>query len=271
MRTRREIVLSPSILSADWTRLREQIELAERGADWLHLDVMDGQFVPNLTFGPLIVDAVRKMTRLPLDVHLMIHDPISYVKTFRDAGADWISVHAEARGVCGPGWPAPVRSTGENAKADDSSGATGEGSGGLRGGPHPISLERLRRSLHAIRETGARVGLALRPDTPVIEIEPVLDEIDLLVVMSVYPGFSGQTFREEVLASVRDAVAWREERDAGFRIEMDGGIARATIERAAAAGADVFVAGHGVYREPDPLGAMATLKELAAGALAAGR
>jgi ribulose-phosphate 3-epimerase len=265
------IILSPSILSADWTRLREQIALAEEGADWLHLDVMDGQFVPNLTFGPLIVAAIRKMTRMPLDVHLMIHDPVSYAQTFRDAGADWISVHAEARGVCGPGWNAPVRSHGENAKASDGA-ATEEVSARIaREAPHPISLERLRRSLRAVRATGAHAGLALRPDTPVGEVEPVLDEIDLLIVMSVYPGFSGQPFRDEVLDSVRAASAWREERGRELHIEMDGGIARATIERAAAAGADVFVAGHGVYREPEPLRAMAVLKELAAGAISADR
>lgn len=258
------VLLSPSILSADWTRLREQIELAEQGADWLHLDVMDGQFVPNLTFGPLIVRAIRRMTRLPLDVHLMIQDPGSYASAFRDAGADWLSVHVEARGVAGPGWPAPARSHGEGARDE------GEppSSGPIR---RVVDPARLRASLATLRATGARVGLALRPDTAVAEVEAVLGELDLLLVMSVYPGFSGQPFREEALTQIRAAAERRDAVGARFLVEVDGGVAADTMERVVEAGADVIVSGHGIYRQPDPIAAMRELATRAAAARARAR
>jgi ribulose-phosphate 3-epimerase len=261
------VLLSPSLLSADWTRLPEQIALAEQGADWLHLDVMDGQFVPNLTFGPFIVKAIRRLTKLPLDVHLMIHDPVDYAQAFRDAGADWLSFHVEARGAAGPGWPAPVRSSGEGAR-----GGADPGGGAPAAPPaaHAIDLAVLRGALAAFRRTGARVGIALRPDTAVAEIEPVLGELDLLLPMSVYPGFSAQAFCESALAQLRRAAQWRAAHGAGLLLQTDGGVAPDTIARIAAAGADVFVAGSAVYGRPDPLAAMRELRARARAARPAG-
>lgn len=256
------VILSPSLLSADWTRLGEQIALAEQGADWLHLDVMDGQFVPNLTFGPVIVRAIRRMTELPLDVHLMIHDPVGYAPTFREAGADWLSFHVEARGAAGPGWPAPVRSAGEGARSGGADAAAPAGPPRLSPAavPHAIDFAILRDSLAAFRRTGARVGLVLRPDTAVAEVEPVLGELDLLLPMSVYPGFSAQAFREATLAEVAWAAGWRAAQGTQLLVQADGGVGPETIGRLAAAGADVFVAGNAVYRQSDPLAAMRDLK-----------
>jgi len=258
------VLLSPSLLSADWTRLPEQIALAEQGADWLHLDVMDGQFVPNLTFGPFIVKAIRRLTKLPLDVHLMIHDPVDYAQAFRDAGADWLSFHVEARGAAGPGWPAPVRSSGEGARGGADPG------GGAPPAAHAIDFGILRDSLAAFRRTGARVGLALRPDTAAAEIEPVLGELDLLLPMSVYPGFSAQAFRESALGEIRRAADWRAAHGARLLLQTDGGVAPDTIARIAAAGADIFVAGSAVYGRPDPLAAMRELRARAQAARPAG-
>jgi len=249
-----DILLAPSLLSADWTRLPEAVALAERGADWIHLDVMDGQFVPNLTFGPVIVGAVRRLTRLPLDVHLMIQDPVDYLATFREAGADWMSVHVEARGVAGPGWPAPEGASGEGARTRAETDPAA---------PHSIDVDRLRATLAAVRNTGARVGLALRPDTRVAEVEPVLGELDLVVIMSVYPGFSGQRFRPEALAQIRAAAEGRAQNRARYLIESDGGVTGETVEGVVEAGSEVLVSGHGVYRQPDPLAAMEDLKRRA--------
>jgi ribulose-phosphate 3-epimerase len=252
----RQLLLSPSILSADWTRLPEMLALAEEGADWLHLDVMDGHFVPNLTFGPMIVSAIRRMTSLPLDVHLMIHQPASLAAAFKEAGADWISFHVEAWGVAGPGWEPPEQA------AAGSAGAPTPGSAAARAS-HPIDMRLLRGTIAAFRRTGARVGLALRPDTAVAEIEPVLNELDLVLPMSVYPGFSGQAFREEALEQMRWAARWRNVHRPQMLVQADGGVALETVERVAVTGVDVFVAGHGVYRQSDPLKAMGQLMQKA--------
>jgi ribulose-phosphate 3-epimerase len=249
------VILSPSLLSADWTRLAEQVALAEQGADWLHLDVMDGQFVPNLTFGPFLVKTIRRMTRLPLDVHLMIEEPAGFAHAFRQAGADWISFHVEARGVAGPGWAAPELPRGEDAREIQEGDRTRAGGMG-----HRIDVATLRATLDAFRRTGARVGLALRPDTSVAEVEPVLGELDLVLPMSVYPGFSGQKFHEAALAEMRRAAAWREAHRAPLLIQADGGVALATVERVAQAGVDVFVAGQGVFGQADPLAALRELR-----------
>ena len=250
------MIVSPSILSADWTDLAGAVRIAEQGgADWLHCDVMDGHFVPNLTFGPPMVAALHRMTSLPLDVHLMIDDPLAFVPAFVDAGAAILTVHAEAPGVAGPGWAAPVRSQGEG-------GASG-GSTALPG-PHEIDTEQLRATLLAIRDRGAKAGLALRPDTKLEEVAAALELVDVLLVMTVYPGFSGQAFLSEPLATMKQAAALKRERGWDYAIEVDGGIAvDDTGPRAAGAGADALVAGHGIYRQKDPVQAIRALRALA--------
>jgi len=211
-------IVAPSILSADFSRLAEALALAEPTRDWVHCDVMDNHFVPNLTFGPIVVDAVRKLTRGFLDVHLMIDEPMRLVKAFRDAGADSITVHLEA-------------------------------------------CEDIGATLRAVRASGARVGLALKPGTPLAAAEPQLGEIDLLLVMTVEPGFGGQGFMGDMMPKVREAVAWRQSHAARYLIEVDGGIAPDTAKVARAAGAEVFVAGHAIYDQPNPQIALATLRD----------
>ncbi len=210
-------IAAPSILSADFSRLGAEVVIADPARDWLHCDVMDAHFVPNLTFGPLVVGAVRKLTPAFLDVHLMIEHPERFAAAFREAGADQITVHLEA---C----------------ADPAAG------------------------IEAVHATGARCGLALKPGTALAAAEPFLAGVDLLLVMTVEPGFGGQAFQAAMLDKVRAAAAWRAAHGAGFLIEVDGGIAPDTAGRCAAAGADVFVAGHAVFRAPDPRAALAALR-----------
>jgi ribulose-phosphate 3-epimerase len=197
--------IAPSILSADFGRLAEEVRAVEAaGADWIHVDVMDGRFVPNITIGPLIVRAVRAATKLPVDVHLMIVEPERYVEDFRKAGADWISVHVEAS-------------------------------------PH------LHRTLQQIRALGAKAGVVLNPHTSEDSIRHVLGDLDLVLVMSVNPGFGGQSFIPSALPKVR---ALREQIDrAGLSVELevDGGVAAGTVASVAAAGANVVVAGSAVF------------------------
>lgn len=210
-------IVAPSMLSADFSRLGEELALVDPARDWLHCDVMDHHFVPNLTFGPLLVAAARKLTRATLDVHLMVERPWVMVDGFRDAGADLITVHLE---VC--------RET--------------------------------REVLRQIRATGARAGLAIKPGTPYAAVAPYLPDLDLLLVMTVEPGFGGQVFMPEMMEKVSAARDERTRRKLDFVIEVDGGIAESTARTARAAGADVFVAGHAVFRAPDPRAALESLR-----------
>jgi ribulose-phosphate 3-epimerase len=223
-----EIRIAPSILSADFGRLAEEVRAAAAGgADWIHVDVMDGHFVPNLTIGPVVVEAVRAATALPLDVHLMIEAPERSLEAYARAGANRIGVHVE---TC----------------------------------PH------LHRTLAQVREAGAAACVVLNPATPAASVEPVLADVDQVLVMSVNPGFGGQAFIEGVLPKLRQIRRWIDERELAVELEVDGGIGPGTIGRAAAAGANVFVAGTAVFRQPDYAAAIADLRKEARGAAARG-
>ena len=211
--------IAPSILSADFSRLDEALAIADPALDWVHCDVMDNHFVPNLTFGPLLVAAARKLSRAFLDVHLMIERPERLLAAFREAGADQITIHLEA--------------------------------------PHDRPVAEV---LAAVRKLGARAGLAIKPGTPLAAAEPHLGAIDLLLVMTVEPGFGGQSFMRDQLDKVHAAVEWRRKQGGVFAIEVDGGIAPDTAAEARAAGAEVFVAGHAIYRQPEPRRALEALR-----------
>jgi len=215
-------IIAPSILSADFSRLGAELAIVDPARDWLHCDVMDHQFVPNLTFGPLIVAAVRKLTRATLDVHLMMERPWLMVDAFRESGADLITVHLEA-----------CRET--------------------------------REVLRQIRATGAKAGLAIKPGTPYAAAAPYLPDLDLLLVMTVEPGFGGQAFMAEMMEKVSASRDERARKKLEFVIEVDGGIGEATARTARAAGADVFVAGHAVFRASDPHAALGALRHAVAG------
>lgn len=217
-------ILAPSILAADFSRLDAALALADPARDWVHCDVMDNHFVPNLTFGPLIVAAARRLTPAFLDVHLMIEEPGRLITAFLEAGADQITVHLEARQDRG-----------------------------------------LMEVFAMIHDAGARVGLALRPGTALEAALPYLRRLDLLLVMTVEPGFGGQAFMADQLAKVSAARDWRARQKAGFLIEVDGGIDARTAAAARAAGADVFVAGSAIYRAPDPAAARAGLSDAVRG------
>jgi ribulose-phosphate 3-epimerase len=212
-------LVAPSILSADLSRLGEELAITDPARDWVHCDVMDNHFVPNLTFGPLVVAAARRVTTAFLDVHLMIDHPVRLVRAFRDAGADLITVHLEA--------------------------------------PHDHGVAGV---LDAIRASGARAGLALRPGTPFALAEPHLAGLDLLLVMTVEPGFGGQSFMPDMMPKVAQAARWRERHGGAYLIEVDGGITADTAPAARAAGADVFVAGNAVFKAKDPAQGLAALR-----------
>ncbi len=217
--------IAPSILSADLGLLREQLAEAERGgAEWIHLDVMDGQFVPNLSFGVPIIRAVQRLTQLPLDVHLMVLEPEHYIDEFAEAGATIFTFHPEA-------------------------------------------TIHVQRQLARVREKGMRVGLALNPASPLALLEEVVDELDLLLLMSVNPGFGGQHYIETVTDKIRRARKLLDAHGSRAALEVDGGITVDTIRRAWEAGADTFVAGTSVFGQPDPAAAIGRLKEACATAV----
>ncbi|MCS7229145.1 MAG: ribulose-phosphate 3-epimerase [Candidatus Kryptonium sp.] len=198
--------LAPSLLSADFSDLKNEIKKAEEGgADLFHLDVMDGHFVPNLTFGPMIVKAIRKLTKLPLDSHLMISNPDMYIDEFRKAGSDIITVHLE---TC----------------------------------PH------LHRTIAKIKQSGAKAGVAINPATPVHLVEEIIDYIDILLIMSVNPGFGGQEFIETSLRKIVQAKKLIMERNLDVEIEVDGGIDIDNVELLLEAGADIIVAGSAIFK-----------------------
>ncbi|SER62477.1 ribulose-phosphate 3-epimerase [Salipaludibacillus aurantiacus] len=203
------VKVAPSILSADFAKLGDEIKDVEAGgADYIHVDVMDGHFVPNITIGPLIVNAVRPVTDLPLDVHLMIENPDQYIPLFAKAGADIISVHVE---TC----------------------------------PH------LHRTVHLIKDAGVKAGVVLNPATPVESVRHIIQDVDLVLLMTVNPGFGGQTFIHEVLPKIRKVKEMVAKLDKDIEIEVDGGVNAETAELCIEAGADVLVAGSAVYGKTD--------------------
>jgi ribulose-phosphate 3-epimerase len=214
-----DVRVAPSILSADLGRLNAEIaDVTSAGADWVHVDVMDGRFVPNMTFGPIIVRAARAATELPVDVHLMIVEPERYVEEFAKAGADVISVHQEA-------------------------------------------CVHLQRTLHMIRELGKRAGVVLNPATPESTLEYVLDDVDLILVMSVNPGFGGQNFLESQLVKIEHLAKRLQQRGLKHvELEVDGGIGTQTIRSVVNAGATVVVAGSAVFGQEDRKAAIQALR-----------
>ncbi|MDP0492211.1 MAG: ribulose-phosphate 3-epimerase [Verrucomicrobiota bacterium JB023] len=215
-----DVIVAPSLLAADFGRVAEETSRAiNSGGDWMHLDVMDGHFVDNISFGPAMVETVHATNDVFLDVHLMIERPEHYVPRFVKAGADSITVHVE-----------------EEAK-------------------HEVAA-----TLEMIREAGVKAGLALNPATPLDAVLPYLGQIDLLLCMTVVPGFGGQAFMEEVLPKVSQAAAWRSERGLAYHIEVDGGVDTRTAVLCRDAGANVLVAGSSTFKAPDMAAAISTIR-----------
>ncbi|HRY99381.1 MAG TPA: ribulose-phosphate 3-epimerase [Bacteroidales bacterium] len=211
-------LIAPSMLSADFSRLADELKMIEGSeAEWVHLDVMDGHFVPNLTFGPPVIKAIRPHSSRVFDVHLMIEQPDRYLEAFRDAGADYLTVHVEA-------------------------------------------CTHLHRTLARIRELGMRPGVALNPHTPVAQVRDVLCDLDLLLIMSVNPGFGGQQFIPRTYARVREAVELIDSMNCDFLIEVDGGVTLANARPLIEAGVNVLVAGNTVFTAEDPVSMIERLR-----------
>jgi ribulose-phosphate 3-epimerase len=203
------VKIAPSILSADFSKLGEEISAVEKaGADYIHIDVMDGHFVPNITIGPLIVEAIRPITKLPLDVHLMIENPDHYIEAFAHAGADYITVHVEA-------------------------------------------CRHLHRTIQNIKSYGIKAGVVLNPATPVESIQHIIGDIDMVLLMSVNPGFGGQKFIPEVLPKIRKVKEMADQKGLNIEIEIDGGVNPETARQCMEAGANVLVAGSAIYNQED--------------------
>ncbi|MDR6124225.1 ribulose-phosphate 3-epimerase [Bacillus sp. SLBN-46] len=212
------VKIAPSILSADFSKLGEEVLAVEKGgADYIHIDVMDGHFVPNITIGPLIVEAIRPVTKLPLDVHLMIENPDQYIEAFAKAGADYITVHVEA-------------------------------------------CRHLHRTIQSIKSFGIKAGVVLNPATPVETIQHIIGDIDMVLLMSVNPGFGGQKFIPEVLPKIKKVKALAEQKGVDIEIEIDGGVNPETAKDCIEAGATVLVAGSAVYNQPDYAKAISLIK-----------
>ncbi|MDQ2824376.1 MAG: ribulose-phosphate 3-epimerase [Verrucomicrobiota bacterium] len=206
-----KVIVAPSILAADFSKLADEVrKVEEAGADWIHCDVMDGHFVDNISFGPAIVDVVRKQTKLPLDVHLMIEHADHYAPRFIKAGANSITVHVE-----------------------------------------PEAKHDVEKTLRQIRDAGCGVGLSLNPATPFEAVGPFLDKIDILLVMTVHPGFGGQSFRTEMMEKVKRAAKWNRSRQRKIDIEVDGGINSETASVSIRNGANVLVAGTSIFHAKD--------------------
>jgi ribulose-phosphate 3-epimerase len=212
------VKIAPSILSADFARLGEEIKDVERGgADYIHVDVMDGHFVPNITIGPLIVEAIRPVTKLPLDVHLMIENPDQYIEAFAKAGADYITVHVEA-------------------------------------------CRHLHRTIQLIKSTGVKAGVVLNPATPVDSLKHIIEDVDMVLLMSVNPGFGGQKFISSVLPKIRQVKELADSLNPDLEIEVDGGVNEETAKLVIEAGANVLVAGSAVFNKEDREAAIASLR-----------
>jgi ribulose-phosphate 3-epimerase len=213
-------LIAPSVLAADFTRLGEEIELINQSsADWFHLDVMDGHFVPNISFGMFIIEAIKKIARKPLDVHLMIEKPERYIEEFREAGSDVITVHYEA-------------------------------------------CTHLHRTIQQIKATGAKAGVALNPHTPVAVLEDIIEDVDLVCLMSVNPGFGGQKFIYQTLPKTRQLYDMISVRNAKAIIEIDGGVGLQNAEELVKAGARVLVAGSAVFKAEDPIATIDRMKRV---------
>ena len=218
----KSLKIAPSILSADFSRLKDEIQAVEAaGADWLHVDVMDGHFVPNITIGPVVVEWVRKVTKIPIDVHLMITDPDKYAPEFIKAGADWISVHPD---TC----------------------------------PNPNA------TLNKIRDLGAKSSIAVNPDVPLKKVEGCFSDIDMVLMMTVFPGFGGQAFIPDVLPKIEEVRKRIDQSRLAILVEVDGGIKTDNIDRVCRAGAEVIVSGSGIFKTPNYADTIRRMREATA-------